>query len=195
MTQSPRRGRWLLRLGFATALLGLLFVPALLSGDPPSDSKQEATAPTKAPPAPGPAECSVDGPAPATFDASDPDLKQGEKQPVSHCNNCVSSFCSRYGVRCTWTGECCAGTGQAHKNCQYTCACDSSCTTVTSPSNVCITDPGPECCVLCQTTWCKFQDLKCTATCTGGCCTYSNCVEEACNAEPCPPNACPGTCP
>jgi FG-GAP repeat. len=53
------------------------------------------------------------------------------------------------------------------------------------------------CHVLCQTTWCKFQDFKCTAdiNCVGQCCNYINCVDEACNAQPCPPNACPGTCP
>ncbi len=52
------------------------------------------------------------------------------------------------------------------------------------------------CQVLCQTTWCKFQDFVCTAECLETCCAYSNCVDvpEGCNAEPCPPNACPGTC-
>jgi hypothetical protein len=46
------------------------------------------------------------------------------------------------------------------------------------------------CQVLCQVTWCKFQDFLCTADCVGSCCDYSNCVTQACTAEACPPNAC-----
>jgi hypothetical protein len=53
------------------------------------------------------------------------------------------------------------------------------------------------CTVLCQTTWCKFQDFLCTAdiNCQGACCNYTNCTTAACSPQACPPNACPGTCP
>jgi len=130
---------------------------------------------------------------PANSDGVNAELAPDTLEPATQCSGCPSSFCSRYGIRCTWTGQCCSGS--QHDKCKYTCACDATCTTVTNPSNVCITDPGPACCgTLCQTEWCKFQDLKCFATCTGGCCTYGNCVEEACDAQSCPPNACPGTC-
>ena len=53
------------------------------------------------------------------------------------------------------------------------------------------------CNVLCQTTWCKFQDFLCTASvqCPGNCCNYTDCVTTACTADPtCPPNACAGQC-
>jgi len=53
------------------------------------------------------------------------------------------------------------------------------------------------CNVLCQITWCKFQDYLCTASirCPGDCCDYTDCVATACTADPtCPPHACAGTC-
>lgn len=107
-----------------------------------------------------------------------------------NCPHCQDSFCPVNGVRCD-ISSCTNGKNGC---CNYTCQCDSSCTSVSIPSNACeYTTP---CCVgpgIVE--FCRYVDNKCTATgCAGNCWSYS-CQDEPCTDPPsCPPNACPGTC-
>jgi len=125
-----------------------------------------------------------------------PVLKGGSDQNPSpepmapNCPHCQDSFCPVTGVRCD-ISSC---TGGKNGCCNYTCQCDSSCTSVSIPSNAC-SYTTPCCAGPGYVEFCRYVDNKCTATgCAGNCWSYS-CQDEACSDPPfCPPNACPGTC-
>lgn len=178
------RGRtWLVLLAALVVVAAAIYLsPVSALQSKPAPRKNPAATAVAAEPAPAPSPEPAPPPAPI--------------EPVNHCSNCVPSFCAANKVKCTATGNCCSGKG--HANCEYTCECDDTCTTVNIPSNACYTLPSEDCAcrhVVCQNFYCKAQDQLCgPAVCVNGCCVYQDCQTSACNQESCPPNTCPGSC-
>jgi hypothetical protein len=109
------------------------------------------------------------------------------------CQSSPASFNHRFGVICTYAGDCEKGQDPC---CYYSCGCGVGNGGDPVPAAACLPLDDPGCCAngrgLCQVSYCESEGVRCIANgCGVGCCLYGCQPDESCTApDPVPSTAC-----